>query len=70
MKPRDAKTIRQIIRLKSDNFPPDSNKWGILLSDEKHVSLFGPAKLNMDYVRIPRKQFNAIIDWYNKDQKP
>jgi hypothetical protein len=66
MKPYDAKTERDRIGLQRDNFPPKNGVWSILLSGG-HVSLHSPEG---GWVEIPRKQFNALVDWYLADQKP
>lgn len=67
MRPRDAATQRKIMALTQDNFPPDPDVWSILVSSDR-VSLHPPAGNDGRFVTIPRKQFDAIVDWYNQDQ--
>ena len=68
MRPRDVKNHRDLLKMESDNFPQDPNKWSILNHDNG-VSLHAPANVGRSFVaQIPRDQFNAIVDWYIKDQ--
>lgn len=68
MKPYDVKTEEQLIAMSSDNHPQDAEKWSILNFADK-VSLHPPADSDwVGWVEIPRDQFNAIVDWYMKDQ--
>lgn len=69
MRPYDATTFEDHLSLKSDNHPQDSTVWSILLSGEDHISLHAPADGQKGaWIEIPRDQFNAIVDWYMKDQ--
>ena len=65
MRPYDVKKADQLIGMESDNFPPNPNKWSILHSGET-ISLHPPS--GRGFVVIPRNQFNAIVDWYLRDQ--
>lgn len=67
MTPRDATTLKKILTLKEDNFPREPEKWGILVT-EGDVSIHPPH--GGGFIRIPRKQFNALIDWYQREQAP
>ena len=69
MRPYDAKTFEDQFSLQSDNHPQDSTVWSILLSGADRISLHAPADGQRGaWVEIPRDQFNAIVDWYMKDQ--
>lgn len=67
MRPRDVRSEADILRMRSDNFPRNPEKWGIL-NDIDKVSLHPPQ--GGGWIEIPRKEFNAIVDWYMRDQKP
>ena len=69
MRPYDVKSADDILRMESDNFPGDPDKWSIMNSED-HVSLHPPADDSGKawWVQIPRDQFNAIVDWYMRDQ--
>ncbi|HEV7319442.1 MAG TPA: hypothetical protein VGO04_12640 [Ensifer sp.] len=68
MRPYDVKTEADLLSMRSDNHPQETSAWTILnLADE--VSLFPPSGVpGPSWVTIPRAQFNAIVDWYMKDQ--
>ena len=58
-----------MLSLQSDNHPQDGTVWSILISGD-HVSLHAPPQGGRGaWVEIPRDQFNAIVDWYVKDQE-
>lgn len=65
MKPADALTHSDRAKLQSDNFPPDSGVWSILLNYE-HVSLHVPE--GGGWVEIPHDEFRRIAEWYLTDQ--
>lgn len=65
MRPRDAKTSKDRCALVEDNFPRDPDEWGILLDDD-HVSIHMPG--GGGWVEIPREQWDALVDWYMRDQ--
>ncbi len=67
MRPRDCRSEKDLLRCRTDNAPLRNDVWSIL-NGEDHVSLHGPS--GQGYVTIPRKEFNTIVDWYNRDQKP
>ena len=66
MRPRDVKRESQIIKLAEDNFPRRSDRWSILLGHDG-VSLHPPSGESF-FIKIPRGQFNAIVDWYMRPQ--
>lgn len=65
MTPYDAHRIKEILKLKEDNFPRKTDKFSILLG-ENTVSIHCPE--GGGYVVIPKRQFNKIVDWYLEDQ--
>ena len=65
MRPRDAVTHEDRAALAQDNFPPDPDKFGILLDDD-HVSIHVPG--GGSWVEIPREEWDALVDWYTRDQ--
>ncbi|WP_421591153.1 hypothetical protein [Shinella sp. M27] len=69
MRPYDVKTDADILAMESDNHPQDATVW-VILNDVDNVSLHAPALPDgrSQWVTIPRDQFNAIVDWYMKDQ--
>ena len=68
MRPYDVKTLQDFLAMESDNHPRDPASWSILNHDNG-VSLHAPAHVNRGFIiNIPRDQFNAIVDWYMKDQ--
>ncbi len=66
MRPRDVRKDEDFLKLKSDNFPQNTNRWSILVHED-HVSLHAP--LGEGFVRITHSQFAPLVDWYNRDQK-
>ena len=65
MRPYDARTTYQLLKMETDNFPREAEKWSILHNGQ-NVSLHAP---NGDgYISIPVEDFNAIVDWYMADQ--
>ena len=70
MKPYDVKSEADNLKMVSDNFG-EVDAWSILNGDD-YVSLHAPAKSDgsASWVRIPKDQFNAIVDWYTADQHP
>lgn len=64
-RPYDVTKDSQLLGMESDNFPPEPDKWSILHSGD-HVSIHPPR--GGGYYTIPRKQFNALVDWYMRDQ--
>jgi len=69
MRPYDVKTDDDLLKMESDNAPrrDGSDYWSILHTGDT-ISLHPPG--GGTYVKIPRKDFNAIVDWYMKDQSP
>ena len=68
MRPYDVKSDDDIVAMESDNHPQDHRVWSILNQADK-VSLHAPSSLGAAWIEIPRDQFNAIVDWYMKDQR-
>lgn len=64
MKPAEALTEGDRLKLQEDNFPPNAGVWSILLNDG-HVSLHRP---NGGWVEIPSEQFKRLAEWYLTDQ--
>jgi hypothetical protein len=69
MRPYDVKSDDDLVAMESDNHPQDSRVWSILNQADK-VSLHAPVGHQVAWFEIPRDQFNAIVDWYMKDQRP
>lgn len=68
MRPYDVKTLSDLLSMESDNHPQNPKAWTIL-NHNNGVSLHAPANVARGLViQIPRNQFNAIVDWYIKDQ--
>ncbi len=68
MKPIEANSLKKLCKLKRDNYPSKSEAWTILVHP-RYITLFPPAKHRAAYIPIPKKQFNAIVKWYLKNQK-
>lgn len=66
-RPYDAKTLDDVCDLRRDNYPPENGVWSILITGDA-VSLHPPG--GGGYTTIPRDQFNTIVRWYMRDQKP
>lgn len=68
MRPYDVKTEKDLLSMESDNHPQESHVWTIMNNND-NVTLFPPAESEwVGWVEIPRDQFNAIVDWYMRDQ--
>lgn len=65
MRPADAFTDADRLKLETDNYPPDPDVWSILLHDG-YVSLHRP---DGGWVEIPQKEFEAIATWYLAEQQ-
>lgn len=68
MKPRDAKTSKQMCSLETDNCDTMA---GWILLDYGFVIIHAQrsGEDSEGRLRLPRAQFNKLIDWYNKDQR-
>lgn len=66
-RPYDVKTLDQVCELRRDNYPSEPDVWSIMVSGDK-VSLHYPH--GGGWVEIPRAQFNTLVRWYMRDQKP
>lgn len=67
MKPRDANSESELMKLKTDNFATRDywilhNGESITIANQKN------GESCKAIIRITRKQFNRIVDWYNKNQ--
>lgn len=68
MRPMDVRTETDILSMKSDNYPNDTQVWSVLNHTDK-VTLHPPENSDwVGWVEIPREQFNNIVYWYVKDQ--
>lgn len=67
MKPREANTAKKLSMLKRDNIGFDNAD---ILVSEKDVSIWPDSKITGGWIVLSKKQFNKMIDWYNKEQKP
>lgn len=67
--PREVTRESAIIKLKSDNI---STKKFWALIHGRHITIAKQANGEQaDFmIEIPKKDFNTIIDWYNKKQPP
>lgn len=69
LSPRKARTFNQICSLNRDNL---SSKHGwIVVDDEGSVTIAEQANgcEAKGIVRLPRREFNRLVDWYNKEQE-
>lgn len=66
MTPRQATTHKKILKMQEDNFPQDPAKWSILITPT-NVSIHRPH--GCGHVSVPRKDFDALVDWYQRDQQ-
>jgi hypothetical protein len=68
MKPRNAKTFKQICSLATDNHYVKS---GWIMVDVNRVSLVNQklGEVSTGEVEFDRRSFNALIDWYSRDQQ-
>jgi hypothetical protein len=53
--------------LKRDNIEFDNAD---ILVSEKDVNIWPDSKITGGWITLSKKQFNKMIDWYNKEQKP
>lgn len=66
MKPREANSEKKLMRLKCDT--KAFGKTDILVS-ERTVSIWPESKESVGWIVLSKKDFNRMIDWYNRDQK-
>jgi len=69
LSPRNAKTFGQICALNRDNL---SSKHGwIMIGDGGTVAIAEQSAGNeaKGMVRLSRREFNRLIDWYNQEQE-
>ena len=63
--PRKANTTHKVCSLNRDN--KSFGKADILIA-EKTVSIWPETKTSHGWIVISKKDFNRMIDWYNKEQ--
>lgn len=68
MRPYDAKTEAQQLDLVSDNHQTKS-AWILLGFSQVSIATQKVGESATGLVKIPRGEFNRLIDWYMKDQK-
>lgn len=69
MRPYDAKTEKQIIGLNRDNLSTEGH-WILLHGDSVTFSAQRPGEGCTASLSVPRAEFNRIVSWYMRDQKP
>jgi len=69
MRPRDAKTSEDIRKLRSDNKDVPEG-WIRINGDTVMVYQQRCGEESTGKVNLPRAEFNRLIDWYNREQKP
>lgn len=67
MRPRDTKTFKQICKLRTDNH---DTKDGWIIIDVGEVLLCNQrnGEASTGQVKFSRRAFNALIDWYQREQ--
>lgn len=70
IKPRDATTERAHLRLQTDNW--ETKNFWILLNAQGGVTLAKQRNgENAEWiVQVPFRDFNALVDWYLREQPP
>jgi hypothetical protein len=72
VRPYDTNAYGEISAMLSDNFG-GATQWSILNCDD-HVSLHPPARVHEEtklaFIRIPKDEFRAIVDWFMAEQEP
>ena len=69
MRPRDARTEADILRLQADNYPSDPNRKGSIFVEGQFIHIYGMRDDGkVESVTMPRKDFMRIVDWYMRDQ--
>jgi hypothetical protein len=68
MKPRDTKTLKQICSLQSDCHDT-KEAWILVDIGVVYLHLQRNGEKSTSNIMLSRKDFNVLIDWYNKDQK-
>ena len=66
MRPYDAASTEDLIRMESDNHPQGGKMFSILHNGES-VSIHAPK--GKGWIAIPRDQFNELVDWYMAPQE-
>lgn len=69
LSPRKARTFKQMVSLKTDNHHTKES-W-ILLMEGNSICISNQrnGEALTASITIQRKDFNRLIDWYNKEQK-
>ncbi|MEN6430777.1 MAG: hypothetical protein ABFC80_08090 [Coriobacteriales bacterium] len=70
MRPRDARTFEQISSLQSEC--KETKHYWLMVNEDGTVAL--REQITGAYVtasmNIPRREWNALVDWYMKEQEP
>lgn len=69
MRPYDAKTDDQVCALRRDNYSTDQS-WILAGGDTVTLSEQGPGEVATQSITLSRREFNKLIGWYMRDQKP
>lgn len=64
---RNANDLNTVCRLKRDNISTGQGSY--IYADEKIVSIGIRKGGEFPSVTMSKKQFNLLIDWYNREQK-
>lgn len=67
LSPRTANTNKEILKLKSDN-KSTRDAWILLDGNKVNICNQRNGHKATGFVKISKKQFNQLIDWYNKEQ--
>lgn len=68
LSPREATTEKKILTLQSDN-SDTKNAWILIDGPTVVVAVQKNGKPLVQSIKILRKDFDRLIDWYNKPQK-
>lgn len=67
MTPRTARTMRELVSLERDNYETKDG-WIIVDGFSVTVAAQESGKSPTGIVKLNRRTFNALIDWYNREQ--
>lgn len=70
MRPRDCKTERDVLTLRRDNY---DTKEGWILCQPDNLVVIQQQRTGenaIGCVELPRGEFNRMVDWWNRNQKP
>jgi hypothetical protein len=68
MRPRDVRRATDIRKLSEDNFTV-GNYW-VLVEGTSVVICEQSGPQRKQFLRLPRQTFDALADWYFRDQRP